>query len=104
MLRKAFIMHIHPGREREYESRHNPIAADLKEVLKGHGVSNYSIFLRPEQHQLFAYAEIESEAQWQSIAATAACRKWWASMRELMPSHPDNSPVSEELHEVFHLD
>jgi len=25
-------------------------------------------------------------------------------MRELMPSNPDDSPVSEELEEVFHIE
>jgi L-rhamnose mutarotase len=32
------------------------------------------------------------------------CRRWWQHMRELMPSHPDNSPVSTELREVFHIE
>jgi L-rhamnose mutarotase len=32
------------------------------------------------------------------------CQKWWAHMGDVMPSNPDNSPVSEPLREVFHLD
>ncbi|NQT53392.1 L-rhamnose mutarotase [bacterium] len=32
------------------------------------------------------------------------CRKWWAHMKDIMPTHPDNSPVAEALSEVFHLD
>ena len=76
----------------------------LEEVLKGHGVANYSIFLNPETRQLFGYAEIEDEAQWAAIAQTEVCRRWWAHMREMMPSNPDNSPVATGLDEVFHLD
>jgi L-rhamnose mutarotase len=72
-------------------------------VLKSHGVHNYSIFLHPETRQLFGYAEIESEAQWAAIAQTDVCRRWWAFMREMMPCHDDNSPVSLGLEEVFHL-
>jgi L-rhamnose mutarotase len=67
-------------------------------------VHNYSIFLDPPTRQLFGYVEIEDEARWNAIAQTEVCRRWWKHMRDLMPSHPDNSPVSKELAEVFHLD
>ena len=30
-------------------------------------------------------------------------RRWWRHMREIMPSNPDDSPVSRELREVFHI-
>ena len=104
MTRKAFVMSVHPGFEQEYEARHNPIWADLEATLRDHGVHNYSIFIHPETRQLFGYVEIESEERWDAIAQTAVCRKWWAYMKELMPSNPDNSPVSAELREVFHID
>lgn len=48
--------------------------------------------------------EIEDEARWSAIADTPECRRWWRSMRELMPSNPDDSPVSVELREVFHIE
>jgi L-rhamnose mutarotase len=104
MVRKAFVMSVHRGCEAEYERRHNPIWPELEAALKAHGVHNYSIFLHPATRQLFAYAEIESEAQWDAIAETDACQRWWASMADLMPANPDHSPVSEELTEVFHID
>ena len=103
MIRKAFVMSVQEGREEEYERRHNPIWPELEAALKAHGVHNYSIFLLPATRQLFAYAEIESEEQWDAIAQTDVCRRWWAHMREVMPSNPDDSPVSEELREVFHM-
>jgi L-rhamnose mutarotase len=103
MIRKAFVMSVNPGAEAEYERRHRPIWEELAEVLKSHGVSNYSIFLHPETNQLFGYAEIESEARWNAIAQTGICQKWWRHMSDLMPSNPDHSPVSLELREVFHL-
>lgn len=31
-------------------------------------------------------------------------RKWWDFMADIMETNPDNSPVSEDLHLVFHLD
>jgi L-rhamnose mutarotase len=103
MIRKAFVMSIHPGAETEYEKRHNPIWEELASTLKAQGVSNYSIFLHPETRQLFGYAEIESEERWAAIANTEVCRRWWRQMADLMPSNPDSSPVSLPLREVFHL-
>jgi L-rhamnose mutarotase len=103
MIRKAFLMSLNSDGRAEYERRHNPIWKDLEEVLKNHGVSNYSIFLETETNQLFGYAEIKSEELWQSIAKTEVCQRWWAFMKEIMPSNPDNSPISVELKEVFHL-
>jgi L-rhamnose mutarotase len=104
MIRKAFLMTLKPGSQFEYERRHNPIWPELKSVLKQNGVRNYSIFLDHTTDRLFAYAEIESEEQWQMIARTEVCRNWWAHMKELMLTNADNSPVTVELDEVFHID
>ena len=104
MIRKGIVMSVNPDRHKEYEDRHTPIWPELEAVLKAHGVSNYSIFLHAETDQLFAYAEIESEEKWASIADEAICQKWWQYMGDIMPSNPDNSPVSTDLIEVFHID
>ena len=103
MIRKAFVMKLTPGMEEEYWRRHNPIWKELEEVLRLHGVQSYSIFLHPESYQLFAYAEIENEDRWQSIASTPECRRWWDFLAELMEINEDHSPKTTELREVFHL-
>jgi L-rhamnose mutarotase len=104
MIRKAFVMSVYAGHEAEYERRHNPIWPELEDVLRAHGVANYSIFHDPQTHQLFGYAEVQDESRWEAIAQTDTCRRWWLSMRELMPSNADASPVSRDLTEMFHLD
>ena len=104
MIRKAFVMTVDEGREAEYEQRHRPIWPELAQTLKDHGVSTYTIFLDAATRQLFGYVEVADEARWAAIADTDVCRRWWAHMREIMPSHPDNSPVSRELREVFHIE
>ena len=104
MIRKAFVMSVNAGSEAEYERRHRPVWEELEETLKSHGVHNYSIFLHRQTRQLFAYAEIEDEAKWNAIASTAVCQRWWKHMADVMPANPDNSPVSNELREVFHID
>jgi L-rhamnose mutarotase len=104
MIRKAFLMKLNPGLREEYERRHNPVWPEMEEVLRAHGVRNYSIFHEPGTERLFAYAEVESEDLWRRVAGTDACRRWWAYMKDLMLTNPDDSPVSENLDEVFHLD
>jgi L-rhamnose mutarotase len=104
MVRRAFRMSVHPDEQAEYERRHNPIWPELERTLIEHGVSTYSIFLDPETSDLFGYAEFESEERWTQVATTDVCRRWWRHMRDLMPSHPDNSPLSRNLREVFHIE
>jgi L-rhamnose mutarotase len=103
MIRKVFVMSVHAGCEAEYARRHQPIWQELADLLRAHGVRNYSIHLHPETRQLFAYAEIEDEARWRAIAETEVCRRWWKHMADVMPANPDSSPVSVPLTEVFYL-
>jgi L-rhamnose mutarotase len=104
MIRKAFRMAVHPGHYAEYARRHQPIWRELEDVLLAHGVRTYSIFLDETTSDLFGYVEIEDDARWAAIADTDVCRRWWRFMREVMPANPDDSPVSRELGEVFHLE
>ena len=104
MIQKAFVMSVHAGCETEYIRRHQPIWPELEAVLLTHGVKTYSIFLHSETRQLFAYVEFTDDAQWQAIAQTDVCRGWWTHMRDLMPSNPDDSPVSLPLPEIFHIE
>ena len=104
MIRKAFVMRVHADRHDEYARRHAAIWPELVAVLRRHGVRNYGIFLHERTHQLFACAEVESEASWQAIARTPECRRWWAFMRDIMEVNADDSPRTEELRQVFHLD
>ena len=104
MIRKAFRMAVHDGRHAEYARRHAPIWPELAAVLRAHGVRDYSIFLDERDGSLFGYVEVEDEARWDAIAATDVCRRWWAHMRDVMPTNADDSPRSVPLREVFHLD
>jgi len=104
MIRKAFMMWVNGDAHGEYQRRHDELWPELREVLEHHGVRSYSIFLQPEMNFLLAYAEIDSLEQWDAIASTPECRRWWAHMRDIMPTNPDNSPVSADLREVFHME
>ncbi len=101
-IRKAFVMEINPGVEAEYRRRHDELWPEMHEVLRSHGVSNYSIYLSGTT--LFACAEIEDEAAWASLAEEPVVRKWWDHMADIMKVNDDNSPVAVDLKEMFHLD
>ncbi len=104
MIRRAFRMSVSDGQAAEYERRHNPIWPDLERTLLEHGVGSYTIFLDPETNDLFAYVEFESEARWSEVAKTDVCQRWWRHMRDVMPANADNSPVSRDCREVFHVE
>jgi len=103
-MRIAFKMKLFEGNVEEYKKRHNPIWLELKEVLISHGVLSYSIFLDKNTNDLFGYAEIDDREKWEEIANTDVCKKWWDYMAPLMEVNSDNSPVSKELQEVFHIE
>ena len=104
MIRKAFRMRVNRGAEGEYERRHRPIWQELKDTLLAHGVVTYSIYLDPATDDLFGYVEIEDEDRWVAVARTDVCQRWWRHMRDVMPVNEDNSPVSRDLREVFHVE
>ena len=97
-------MKLYKGQEKEYEKRHNELWPEMKEMIHEQGGKNYSIFLDKETNILYGYIELESEEKWAKTAETDICKKWWAYMADIMETNPDNSPVSIDLIEVFHLD
>ena len=101
---KGFKMKLYPGMEAEYHKRHNELWPEMVDMIHEYGGKNYSIFLDRETDILFGYIEMEDEQLWDKSAETAICRKWWDFMADIMETNPDNSPVSEDLTLLFHLD
>jgi L-rhamnose mutarotase len=104
MKRKAFVMYLHPGCEAEYKKRHDEIWPELKAELRQAGVSNYSIYLDRKTNTLFAFQYLADDTTDNELAGKAIVKKWWHMMKDLMDTNPDESPVSDSLVEVFHLD
>ena len=103
-MKLGFKMKLHPGMAEEYKRRHDALWPEMKEMIHRHGGKNYSIFLDKETLTLFGMIEIEDEALWNAGADTQINRKWWDYMADIMECNPDNSPVTVDLTEVFHLD
>ncbi len=101
---KGFKMKLYEGQEAEYERRHNLLWPEMKEMIHKYGGKNYTIFLDKETLTLFGYIELENEEKWNESANTEICKKWWKYMADIMETNPDNSPISKDLINVFHLD
>lgn len=99
----AFKMKLIPGFEEEYEKRHREIWPELTLLLKEAGIRDYSIYLDGESSTLFAVQTLVGTTSSQSLGNHAIIKKWWAYMADIMETHPDNSPVSTPLREVFNM-
>lgn len=103
MTRFAFKMKLKPGCEAEYRRRHDEIWPELSELLGETGISDYSIFLDPETNSLFGVLRIDEPERMDELPHKPIMQKWWAYMADIMDTHPDNSPVSTPLIEVFYM-
>jgi L-rhamnose mutarotase len=103
-MRNAFTMQLKPGFAEEYKKRHDEIWPELEALLSESGISDYSIFLDETTHTLFAVQELAADFDPESIPRHPIVQKWWAYMADIMETHPDHSPLSQPLREVFHMD
>lgn len=103
MNRVAFKMQLNKGAEAEYKKRHDQLWPDLEQLLKATGISEYSIFLDETTNSLFGVLKAEDPKALDELSSNPVMQKWWAYMKDIMDSNPDNSPVSIPLEEVFYL-
>ncbi|MFT4021363.1 MAG: L-rhamnose mutarotase [Acinetobacter sp.] len=96
-------MQVNAGQEAEYKRRHDEIWPELAQLLKAKGVHEYRIFLDEETCALFAILMVENRESLNDLPSHPVMQKWWAYMKDIMPSNSDFSPVSVELKEVFYL-
>lgn len=99
----AFRMNLNPGQAAEYERRHDEIFPDLVVALKEAGISDYTIWLDPETHHLFGILTRADDHTLDRLPETEVMKRWWAHMRDVMETHPDNVPVQVPLKRVFFL-
>ena len=103
MKKLAFKMYLNEGMKNEYIKRHEQIWPELRETLKQSGISEYHIFFDDESSTLFAFQVAEEGKSSQELGENEIVKKWWAYMKDIMPTNPDNSPVMVELEKVFTL-
>ena len=104
MHRVSVKMKLIKGNEAEYKRRHDEIWPDLKQLLKEHGIQDYSIFLDAENATLFAVMKVENSALLDELPKHPVMRKWWTYMKDIMLTNSDDCPIAEPLVEVFYLE
>jgi L-rhamnose mutarotase len=104
MKRNAFAMRLKPGCEGKYKKRHDEIWPELKAELRKAGVSNYSIYLDKKTGALFAFQYLAEDATDTELPRSNIVQKWRRMMKDIMETNPDESPVSDTLEEMFHMD
>jgi L-rhamnose mutarotase len=104
MKRVAFKMYLKPNCIEEYIRRHDELWPEIKQLLADEGVCDYSIFLDKEKNELFAVQKINGEGSSQDLGSNPINQRWWDYMADISVTNPDNSPVTQVLDEVFHLD
>ena len=104
MKRNAFAMRLKQGYAEEYKKRHDEIWPELKAELRKAGVSDYSIYLDEKTNTLFAYQFLAADATDAELPKKEIVKKWWNMMKDIMDTNADESPVSDTLREMFHMD
>jgi len=100
----AVRMQLNVGQAAEYKRRHDAIWPELVAVLKAAGVADYSIFLDPETHALFAVLRRAAGHRMDALPEHEVMRRWWHAMADIMQTHADGAPVVMPLQMMFHLD
>lgn len=96
-------MKLFEGVEAEYKRLHDDLWPELEDLLKATGIHDYSIFLDEETLTLFASFKVNDPAALDELPKQPVMQRWWKQMSQLMDSHPDNSPVTFPLKEVFYM-
>ena len=101
--RIAFRMNLNPGQAAEYEKRHDEISSSLISTLKEAGISDYTIWLDPEDNHLFGTLVRADQHKLDQLPDTEVVKRWWAFMCDIMECHPNNAPVQVQLVRMFYL-
>ncbi|MEM1427971.1 MAG: L-rhamnose mutarotase [Pseudomonadota bacterium] len=103
MEKYAFRMRLKPGCRDAYRQRHDKIWPELVDLLRGAGISDYSIHLDEQTNCLFGVLWRTEDHGMDRLPEQEIMQKWWAHMADLMETWPDNEPVAVPLTPVFHM-
>lgn len=103
MQKHAFKMHLNPGCEAEYRKRHDEIWPELVALLKGAGISDYSIHLDAETNTLFGVLWRSDDHGMDDLPQSPVMQRWWAHMADIMATNDRNEPLATPLQPVFHM-
>jgi len=99
----AFRMNLNPGMKAEYKRRHDEIWPELSALLKGAGISDYSIWLDEETDHLFAVLKRPADHTMDRLPQEAVMRRWWDHMADVMATDAQNTPLQRPLEKMFYM-
>jgi L-rhamnose mutarotase len=105
MKRYASLFRIRPEMAAEYRKAHDEIWPDMAAAIRASGITNYSIFLRPDG-TLFSYFECEdAAAAFAYMRAQEVNGRWQHAMERFFVKEDRTilGPETEDLEEVFHI-
>jgi L-rhamnose mutarotase len=104
MERFCFTFEIRAGAEDEYKRRHDEIWPELVDVIRGSGVTNYSLFRRATT--VIAYCECEPDVAtaFAKIGASEVNARWSEYFEDLIVALTDDDGELFTAQEVWHLD
>ena len=101
-MRYAFHLTIREGLEDEYDRRHSAVWDDMKRMLKGAGISNYSIFR--DGTDVFGYWECtDLDRTLAFVNDSEINARWQKFMNDVIITSPSER-TSNGMREVFRLD
>jgi L-rhamnose mutarotase len=101
MERRAFFIYIYPGKEAEYDTRHDEIWPEMERALTASGFTNYSLFRSGTT--ILGYVECVPTIAEANLAMgkTDVVKKWNVHMSDVIDMvKMQSAPV---LEEVWHL-
>ena len=104
MERVCFTFGLHPGKEAEYERRHDRIWLEMLDLLEDAGFHDYSIFLDGST----LYAFLKADPDWESVVETIkdsdVQRRWAQHMGDLIAWQVDEHGDFRQGREVFRFE
>jgi L-rhamnose mutarotase len=105
MQRIGFLIQVRPEKLEDYKAQHAAVWPELLAELKAAGISNYSLFLRPDGLE-FGYLECEDwKAACDYLTQSEVNTRWQEFMRDYLQSavgEETGQPI-EMLQQVFFL-
>ncbi len=104
LKRYAFMLRLRPGAAQGYEEAHRAVWPEMLALLKGAGISEYSIYRRDEL-LILALRTRDFEATWSRIENDPVNLRWQAAMAPYFAPFEGLRPGERfpMLEEVFYL-
>jgi len=105
MQRVAFLAHVKPGKEAEYDRWHAAVWPEMLSLLSASGISDYSIFRRDQLLVLTFTIHEDFNTVWDRVEASPINTKWQAEMANICqpPTGMRGTERFPMMQEVFYM-